>query len=537
MASAPSPPTRDGQPWRALRLFDLYRLLVAGLFLVLFLSGRGPEVLGRLSPGLFLWVTVAYSLVGLLWGLLARLRRPDYALQVHLQAGMDIVAILLLVHASGGVTSGLGMLMIASIGGTSLLSPGRPALFFAALGSIALLLLESYGQLSGLYPTTAYTQTGLLGALLFGTALLATTLARRARESEALARRRGVDLANLAVLNEHIIERLQSGIVVVDDQGQIRLMNEAAWTLLGDPRTDNPFRLPDICPPLWRVVEGWRETQRPGAITVPTCSGTDRELQARLTRIGSGEDLATLITIEDSEELRRRSQDLKLASLGRLTASIAHEIRNPLGAISHAAQLLAESPALAPQDRRLAEIIQSHSRRVNEVIRNVLQLSRREPPRPERLRLKPWLEAFAESFRGHEHMAPDLLSLTVSPEDTEVVFDPSQLHQLLWNLCTNAVHHGGADGGRVELQAGLAPGGRRPFLDVIDYGPGISAEARERLFEPFYTTRPGGTGLGLYIARQLCENNGGRLEYLPVPTGGSCFRIEFPDPATIPDPA
>ena len=527
------------EPWRALGLFNLYRILIAGVFLTLFTSGAGPAVLGRLHPQLFLGVILTYLTLGVMWGIAGHRRWPSFRLQVYLQGGLDIAAIALLTHASGGVTSGFGMLLVASVGGIGLLIPGRTAVFFAALASITLLLMEAYGQLSEIYATPAYTQTGILGALLFATALLAHTLARRARESEDLATRRGIDLANLAELNEHIIERMQSGVVVVDDEGDIRLMNEAAWGLLGNPLVRNPFKLAEVCPGLWTLVQSWRQTQRPTPQTLPAGDALPTELQVRLTRLGSRGNLATLAFLEDTAEIRNKLQEVKLASLGRLTASIAHEIRNPLGAISHAAQLMAESPELGPEDQRLLEIIQTHSRRMNGVVRNVLQLSRRESPNAERIALSPWLEELAGSFLHHERLPSGALTVHVDPPETAILFDPGQLHQVLWNLCSNAAKYGTLEGGTpaLEIRAGTAEGGRRAYIEVVDHGPGIPPAERDQLFEPFFTTSPSGTGLGLYIARQLCENNGGRLDYVPIPTGGSCFRIELPEPSRASDAA
>jgi two-component system sensor histidine kinase PilS (NtrC family) len=214
----------DPRAWKALRFFNLYRIVLAGLFLALYLGGLSPEFIGQLSTAGFVAVTTLYLLFSLLWSLAARERWPSYHWQVYVQAAVDILAITLWVHFSGGITSGLGTLLVVAVGGASLLLPGRSAVLFAALGSIALLLTEAYGWLNELYRTTAYTQTGILGIVLFATALLASTLARRATESEALAVSRGIDLANLATLNEHIIERMQSGLIVVDDAGQIRLI-------------------------------------------------------------------------------------------------------------------------------------------------------------------------------------------------------------------------------------------------------------------------------------------------------------------------
>jgi len=226
-----------------------------------------------------------------------------------------------------------------------------------------------------------------------------------------------------------------------------------------------------------------------------------------------------------------RVQQSKLASLGRLSASIAHEIRNPVGAMSHAAQLLRESAGLTTDDQRLTEIIESHSSRVSHIIDNVLQLSRRESGRPERLQLKPWIEDFAQEFSTTLELQEGELTIGPIADDLEVRMDRSHLRQVLWNLCDNAVKYASETGGiLVELHADRLQGQGRPYVEVRDHGLGVDVSTAEKMFEPFYTERSGGTGLGLYISRELCELNRATLLYLDRTGGGSIFRIVFSDP-------
>ncbi len=388
---------------------------------------------------------------------------------------------------------------------------------------------QVYGSITGTAVSgNDYTRAGLFGAAFFATASLAHMLARRVRESEALAARRGIDVANLEALNAYIIQHLQSGVVVVDHEGRVRLVNELAWRLLGMPGRPTAKPLAALAPQLADSLAAWRS--QPDRQPVPFRSpagGT--AIAPAFTPLGTATGTGAVIFLEDTATVAQRAQQLKLAALGRLTASIAHEIRNPLGAISHAGQLLGEAPDLATGDRRLVEIIREQCERVNTIVENVLQLSRREPSQPQRIELGPWLENFATEFSQYEHVPPGRLQVQVEPADSRIQFDPTHLHQVLWNLCKNALEHGGTDSEpHVILRGG---GGDRtqggPYLDVIDNGPGIAAEAEQQMFEPFFTTHAGGTGLGLYIARELCECNQAGLSYQPVPGGGSCFRIEF----------
>ena len=220
---------------------------------------------------------------------------------------------------------------------------------------------------------------------------------------------------------------------------------------------------------------------------------------------------------------------MKLASLGQLTASIAHEIRNPLGAISHAEQLLAEAANESPENKRLLEIIHTNTLRVNNIIENVLQLSRRDRSMPEHIQTRDWLASFSKEFTQSQGCETDDLRISIEPTDITVFMDATHLHQVLWNLCQNGLRYSVDIPGQARLQinVSVAPNSTKPVLDVIDNGPGIEPSTAQHIFEPFFTTGSSGSGLGLYISSELCSSNNARLSYIAVPTGGSCFRIEF----------
>jgi two-component system sensor histidine kinase PilS (NtrC family) len=219
-----------------------------------------------------------------------------------------------------------------------------------------------------------------------------------------------------------------------------------------------------------------------------------------------------------------------MAALGQLTANIAHEIRNPLGAISHAAQLLSESPALDKADNRMVQIIQSNSRRMNITIESVLNLSRKKNPNKENIHLQTWLREYVHDFSMQSGLDERQINLFVEPSDAEVIFDSTHFHQVLWNLCRNAVKYACKDVSKLQLviNCSLRPKTKTMMLDIIDNGVGIAEENQQRLFEPFFTTSSTqGTGLGLFMARELCLTNNASLEYIKLPPGGSCFRIIF----------
>ena len=440
---------------------------------------------------------------------------------------LDIITLTLLTYFSGGVSSGIALLIIVFLMGVGVLVDKRLAAALAAVASIALLLEESIAFLEGGGGMQGFSQAGILGGVFFVAALLSVALAQRVKHSEMLAEQRGVDLANMEKLNEYIIQRMASGVLVVDRQKNIRLINEAAWYLLGLPVNKTITNVEQLSRELSVQLDKWFSVRNyePHVFRVTASAN----IYPRFIGLGEQQSAGALVILEDTSIMNQQAQHLKMTALGRLTASIAHEIRNPLGAISHAAQLLAESNHLDMADQRLTQIIRENSVRTNTIIENVMQLTRRDQAKPETIELKTWLQNFLQEFARNHNIEANEVGLDIAPADTSVVFDPSHLHQILSNLCQNALKHGvSAEGvARFELRGGLMRESRGPFLDVIDYGPGISPELADQIFEPFFTTATKGTGLGLYIAKELSEANQAHLDYVPVPAGGSCFRITF----------
>jgi len=515
--------------WKPLGFLNVYRFILSAVFTVLLLTRDKPLYIGAFHPTFALWTTTFYLVFSAACGIFIARRWPRFEVQTHAQISVDILAITLLMYASGGAGSGVGMLLVVAIASGGIIMTGRTANFIAALATVTTLTVEVFADLTHSF-SPSYPQAGLLGATFFATAFLAYVLASRARASEELAAQRGIDLANLAQLNEHVIQRMQSGIMVVDADLRVRLMNESAWFMLGMPAMNHNAVLGHLSPPLAEQLQQWRDNNALEP-QVFRASDTHANLLPRFTPIGSPKTSGTLIFLEDSALLAQQAQQMKLASLGRLTASIAHEVRNPLGAISHAGQLLSESPQLNSGDKRLTEIIQTQSRRMNAIIENVLQLSRRDRSNPQPLNLKSWLTNFSAEFAAEHHVDTRYVSVNINPPDIVIHVDHTQLQQVLTNLCDNGLRHSTNYTGlpKIELRGGITRDSGGPFLDVIDHGSGIPPDIAQNIFEPFFTTETSGTGLGLYIARELCEINRARLNYLPVPSGGSCFRLNFTD--------
>ena len=520
---------------RVLITLNAFRLLISTTLLLLFAVGSEPRVFGDANPTLFAGSAAGYLVFAILSAISLRQQWVPRNALVVTQLVADIVAIALLMHASGGISSGLGGLLIIFIGAGSLVIPMMVSATLASLATFAILGEHAYSQIISASDTANYPAAGILSAIIFAIALVTQPLARRIRETEALARQFGVDLKNLSELNEYIIQRLRESIVVVDAADTIRLINSSATQLLGIDSAPPGTPVVSTSAPLGQYIQAWREdlalSSHPELTLITT--GDNVRITAHLAPLAKDEHRVgpILVFLEDVSDMNARVQQSKLASLGRLSASIAHEIRNPVGAMSHAAQLLGESPGLTEDDQRLTEIIQTHSSRVSHIIDNVLQLSRRETSRPERLELRAWLDDFADEFVRTLELQEGEFTIGDIADDLAARMDRGHLRQVLWNLCDNAVKYASETGGiMVEIEGGRMPGQGRPFIDVLDCGLGVDEATADKIFEPFFTARSGGTGLGLYISRELCELNRATLLYLDRPGGGSIFRIVFADP-------
>jgi len=546
-AGATSRQDDTSNTWRPLQLFNFYRLLISNSLCVLLLTENYHNLFGDINSTPIAVISICYLIFSLFYLWTVSTQTPHFNTQISLHVITDIIAITLLGHFGGNFGGDIMVLIAVSVAGGSVLSTGRNALFFAALASFAVLIDTFYSH------TISYAHAGTLGITFFATAILATYLAQRIRSSENLAQQRGGDLLTMEQLTRYVIQRMQTGVLVLNSNNQPQLMNQATKELLSVDEK-NTAQCFDIHPDLKRELLRWQQDgqYQPSSIQVQQGS---RELMPRFAHLGrKGENAGTLIFLEDNTALVQQAQQLKLASLGRLTASIAHEIRNPLGAISHAGQLLAESADIHKNDQRLTEIISQQSQRLDRIVDNVMQLSQRQATHTETINLALWLQQFKTEFCQSMNLNEHNIQLTrtsvaqpkdtLYPEDTSYTanFDPSHLHQVVWNLCANALRHGQPDPDNIKIVLNLSRDDKSylPILDVTDQGSGIAEAMLDKIFEPFFTTNNSGTGLGLYIARELCANNQSHLHYIqsapdtrPGAEGtqsketGACFRLHF----------
>jgi two-component system sensor histidine kinase PilS (NtrC family) len=516
---------------RVLRLVINLRLLVALALFGISLMALTPPLLGYRYPELYQYTAFIYLLTSSGLALII-LRMPEKAEPAAMwQLIIDIIAITIIVHTSGGVRSGIEGLLVLFVATAGITLPRKLAYLGAAMAALSVLAEQVLSYSQGITETGDFVQAGIFGAIMLLIAFSTQPLLRQIDETEALARQRGIDLADLAKLNEYIIQNLRESIVVVDADTRIRLLNQSAADLLGTTRQGTGTRLRSIAPQLNTLLENWRSNASGDTPTFLANDGT--LINTYIAPLGPDNKGPALLFLEDASILVDKVQQSKLAALGRLSASIAHEIRNPIGALSHAGQLLAESPAIGKQEQRFLDIIQKNSKRVSAIVDNVLDLSRKEVAHPEQFSLNDWCREFTAEFISTVELNEGELSVHADEDDVLVRIDPGHLHQVAWNLCENAIKSAGKTtcGIAVEMHVGRRANNRRPYLKIVDHGLGVPKHLQENLFEPFAAGPDGGTGLGLFICRELCEQNKATLHYLPGDNGGSIFQVVFADPS------
>ncbi len=539
---APPPGNHPLYPsWRALHWFGFYRLALAlGLCLLLFVPPLESLVAGFDQTPATVSLVITYLALVLLGLALTQTRRADKAALVHTGVFIDLLVFSLLMHQGGGINSSFGLPMGIAVAAGALLMEGRLSLLFAAFATTGIMAVQIHAQLSGLGPRDGFTQAGLLGATYFMVAILAHVLYRRLQAAERLAASRQVDIDDLHKLNAFIIQRMGTGVLVVDEDRRIRLSNAAANDLLGTrPGQQQPLAriAPELATWLGRQATSGHPTARdlPDAGDLPpdaTLRVGNRDLAISHLSLGQDGQGAALLFLRDQRALLQEAQQIKLAALGRLTASIAHNIRNPLSAVKHASQLLAESPDLSEEDQHLLAIIARNTGRIDGIVESVLQLSRGQPPEFQTLDLPTWLEELHAELSETRRLPAERFPLDLAPEIPPVRVNAGHLHQIIANLCDNALKYAGREDKppRIGLSAGPVQGTSPPgaFIEVSDDGEPIDPEVAREMFAPFYTTSVSGTGLGLYIALELAAINGISLDYRPTPAGGNGFRLLLP---------
>ena len=516
--------------WNSVRLLNVYRLGLASIFFAQSFVSPSPLV-NIADLTLYSWTSFAFLVLALVWIVAAWNERRGFQSQVSLQIYSDTIVIILLMHACGGISSGLGMLLIISVAITGLLTEQALAILFASLASLGLLAEHIYSVNNIATYSGTSTQVGILGASLIATAIVTHNLMMRVRSSEQLIQQHERDVALLSALNQEIIENLQAGVIVLSRSDEIRHINRAALDMLHIANKKS-ISLRRDCPNLLAAMESWRDNPGEESPYLPSATGIDN-IQVSFHELQSEGQPNTMIFLNDVSSIRDSMQQAKLASLGHLTASIAHEIRNPLGAISYASELLNENEEFSDTDQRMIEIINQHTLRINHIIEDILTISRGSSTVKEQIDLGSWLPGFIDRFCESGLAKPDTFKLEFEITNTRLQFDPGHLAQILTNLCTNACVHGDND---KPITIRIFNTAAYPLcIEIADQGPGMSSEILDQIFEPFYTTSHQGSGLGLYIVGQLCELNNAFISAQINQNNGTSFILQMTSLATDPD--
>jgi len=495
------------QAWLLLKVFFLYRFILSSLFVILFYSRFSSNIIEARYEQLYLTTSKSYLVLAIISGLCAFYPTIKYTFQAQIVIFTDIIAITLLMHACGGIESGIGILLAASIASGGLLVGGVCSMVFAALASVAVLSEQAYGISINTVTFSSYPSAGMLGASFFIIAFLSVVLAKRSEQSDLLASQQQQTISTLEALNQYIIQHLQSGIIISNQEGQIYMTNEAALYLL--EQSSPPVQLSDVSEQLSLLFSFWLNDHKQESLTLQRPHHA--AIQLRFSLLPTEQETFYMIILEDSALHHQQLQQGVLASLGHLTASIAHEIRNPLSAISHAGQLLSENPLLSPEDLRLTQIIQNHTKRVNKIITDILQSSKRQPSNREKILLDKWLKDYLAMFMLEQGLTKRLFELVFLKKKLYVLIDPEHFKQIMDNLCLNALKYGFIEKGNIIVQVSCLQ--KSPCITLIDHAPLLKPEVIKHLFEPFFTTSSSGTGLGLYISRELAQLNQADLSY------------------------
>lgn len=540
---------------RRLRLYIIARAVVVGLFLAstVILKFTDADALG--TPQ-FASIIALLLLAGLFSaGSLALLKRQHRHLPItRLQIIWDVLFVTMLLLLTDGIASPYSFLYLLAIMHAGMLLDRRQALYTAALCIIlygALVDMQYYGLLqkiglgaeSALYRgevVILYTIfLHLIGFVL--AAVMGSHLAERARQTEQALRVTEVNYEELKQLHSTIVEQLESGLMTVTPDGLIRVFNPYLERLTGLSQSQAYGRSVAAVFPSLQLPSSSFEIRQQGEFSYRAESGEPLLIGYTVTVFTNlqGESSGLLVAIKDLTGLKQMELALKradrLAALGELSARMAHEIRNPLAAISGSVQLLAEHGSLRDHESRLLAIVLRESERLNVLITDFLAYARPRPPQFEQFDVVTLVSDLQVLLAGDARFR-EVTVRSDLPDQLLVRADRDQLQQVLINLLQNAAD-AMPEGGEVLLQADMQYTSARANgvglskllrIRVADQGTGMDAETCRHLFEPFWTTKPNGTGLGLATVYRIIEGHQGTVQVDPGPEGGTEVTLLLP---------
>ncbi|UOO82186.1 HAMP domain-containing histidine kinase [Uruburuella testudinis] len=437
--------------------------------------------------------------------------KPEWQWQTlelpNASAVADITMMMVLTYLTGGINTGFGILVLPFVATSCLLSHGRYPMLYATYAAMLVVLNLFLSGHIGLDPAQWDNHALISGVLLTGACYLVAALTafsatylQAATESAAkhqLAYRR------VSGLNRLVLNRVQEAVVVIDAAQRVWLFNRQAKTYFPSLAVDRQETV------FSELAARWRRQPDKGFET--DIHIYQHSMHVRAVPLIQEETELLMLYVRSLREVAAEAMATKLASLGQLTANLAHEIRNPMSAIRHANDLLQEDDN-DPTRSRLHDIIDSNIQRIDKMLEDVSLIHKRDSISRETINLMKFWLAFKQEFTLSNPAAVGCLKMNMDGSNLSVKTDPMHLQQIMWNLCNNAWRHSRQDEHAITVL--IKPSGRMHISIVVaDNGKGVPPDVRNHLFEPFYTTEKQGTGLGLYVARELAHANLGQLHY------------------------
>ena len=524
MIPAPRYVENPNDTQRLMRIYIIYRICLGLMLGVSHWSGLAQDIFGSRHPELFsniAFLYIAVCIVSLI-RFQAKLATPNrFNLLVLLI--IDIIALVLMIYASGNFVGGLGYLLLIPMAIGSTFLPQRENIGLAAFGTLLVLAIGFVNVQDGSADNRTLFSAGVTGVLLFVTAIAFGLFSEKVQSSQ-LTTRKVTEQANyLQSLNEWVVETLQTGVVVVDSSLNIQLTNEAARELLQD---DQLASLKDVSE-LNTLILQWQDD---GVLPSPTTINIANKgnIHASFKPLKTDKRQSVIIFLEDLKQLKQQAQQLKLASLGRLTANIAHEIRNPLNTISHASQLLYESEFVKTDDKQLLDMVANNSHRIDNIIKSIITFSRSQFAQAQVININDWLHSYRDDFL---RLYTAEINIFEEQDTFIVTIDATHLYQIINNIVTNGLRYSEALTGENRVSIYILKDEQSDYIhiDIVDFGKGVDDDNIDKIFEPFFTTEGSGSGLGLYLCKELSIANHSELSYLTNnPYNLSTFRLTVP---------
>ncbi len=497
--------------------YSAYRLVLALSLNIIFALTLETVAQDYQHPDLYFYSIVGYALISCIQLIFYKILPFEISKQLILLFIVDVCCFSLLNFALGGPNLHLSLLFVVTVFAATILLRPQLALIITLVAVISVIYQQVVGSFFNSSHLNSISNSALLAFLFFVMYGIGQIAVQRFRLLENLNFYQSIELNQLQNINRAILEQIEVGYLVLDEQQQVILNNPAACSLLGIPPifTDEKYFLRKLQPDLYTLIRfsDLKDGERFLFESQLSPFSVDIQVQKLLVP----HQALTLLILQDAQKIKQQVQQLKLMALGQLSASIAHEIRNPLAAIVQANELLADSQP--EQLQMLTGMIDRQSQRIDKIIYDTLNMARNSPTEPAKIRLSGFL---AQVLNEDLIDIKQAVQLQIE-QDIWIYFDELQLRQVLINLIRNALRHNSAEQPFIIIQVHGTE--ERGWIDVIDFGQGVAERDISQLFKPFFSTEINGTGLGLYLSHSFCEANHAKLTYVKQQQG-ACFRIE-----------